>query len=719
MKKALTLVLCALFFIQLQAQQRSCDMEAHMEMLLQDPAYQQLHQEKIQRFAQFEESLPGGRVPCENPVLLPIAIHFQEISNPDPECLRALAQNQIDILNNDIQGINADISLWTNEASGFFPGVNNAESCIEFCIATQNHPPGFGLQDGDLAVTINQTSGDFSSAWSGYVNVFVRNISALGYSPLGGNGNGDGVTIDIQAFGSGPGCGQVSPSPPFHLGRTLTHEIGHYLWLHHIWRNAGCGLDDLVEDTPLQDVQYFGCPANGASSCGSTDMHMNYMDYTNDPCMYMFSAGQATRMENYMNSNLINVINNAAAVCLPPPPPTCDDGIQNGNETGVDCGGPDCPPCQEPSTCSDGIQNGNETGVDCGGPDCPPCQAPPTCSDGIQNGNETGVDCGGPDCPPCSSGCEGHSLTLTIVLDNLGNQVTWDVVSSGGIVWASGGPYPGGQNGMEITESICVPDGCYTFTIYDSGGNGLCCRSGSGSYTLTDDADGSVIASGASFAFSSATPFCLEGAEGPTCIDGIQNGNETGIDCGGPDCLPCQGATCSDGIQNGNETGVDCGGPDCPPCPSCDDGVQNGSETGVDCGGPDCPPCQGEECGPPSGSWVEFTGNPQNVTIHWNAVPQATMYEVRYRLAGADFWATISTSNTFIFLSRLQTGAQYEYQIRALCPSGWTAWTASSFFTTNTLREAYSRLRTKELYTRIPAGDRLYLDVLFTGSRCS
>ncbi|MEO0733420.1 MAG: GEVED domain-containing protein, partial [Bacteroidota bacterium] len=80
---------------------------------------------------------------------------------------------------------------------------------------------------------------------------------------------------------------------------------------------------------------------------------------------------------------------------------TCSDGIQNGNETGVDCGGPDCPACP---TCSDGIQNGNETDVDCGGPDCLAC---PTCSDGVQNGNETGVDCGGPDCPACSTCSDG------------------------------------------------------------------------------------------------------------------------------------------------------------------------------------------------------------------------------------------------------------------------------------------------------------------------
>lgn len=74
-----------------------------------------------------------------------------------------------------------------------------------------------------------------------------------------------------------------------------------------------------------------------------------------------------------------------------------------------------------------------------------------------------------------------------------------------------------------------------------------------------------------------------------TCTDGILNGIETGIDCGGA-CLPCP--TCSDGVQNGTETGIDCGGFDCFACPepSCTDGIQNGNEEGIDCGG-DCPQC--------------------------------------------------------------------------------------------------------------------------------
>jgi uncharacterized protein (TIGR02145 family) len=91
-------------------------------------------------------------------------------------------------------------------------------------------------------------------------------------------------------------------------------------------------------------------------------------------------------------------------------PATCSDGIQNGTETGVDCGGASCPACPIEPTCSDGIQNGTETGVDCGGASCPACPITLTCSDGIQNGTETGIDCGGATCPACSFSC-GETIT--------------------------------------------------------------------------------------------------------------------------------------------------------------------------------------------------------------------------------------------------------------------------------------------------------------------
>ncbi|MEL6141401.1 MAG: T9SS type A sorting domain-containing protein, partial [Bacteroidota bacterium] len=261
--------------------------------------------------------------------------------------------------------------------------------------------------------------------------------------------------------------------------------------------------------------------------------------------------------------------------------PTCNDGIQNGQETGVDCGGPDCPACP---TCDDGIQNGQETGVDCGGPDCPAC---PTCNDGIQNGQETGVDCGGPDCPACPQGCNANEVVITILLDNYPEETSWDIQNGSGNVLASGGTYGSQPDGSTVTEIACLADGCYTFTIYDSFGDGICCAYGIGNYSVTSN--GTVLAAGAAFRNLESTDFCLGQIAEPSCTDGIQNGQETDIDCGGPDCPACP--TCDDGILNGNETDVDCGGPDCPACPTCTDGIQNGQETGVDCGGPDCPAC--------------------------------------------------------------------------------------------------------------------------------
>ena len=81
---------------------------------------------------------------------------------------------------------------------------------------------------------------------------------------------------------------------------------------------------------------------------------------------------------------------------------------------------------------------------------------------------------------------------------------------------------------------------------------------------------------------------------GELCGDGLLNGNEIDVDCGGPDCEPCP--SCEDGLLNGEELGVDCGGPDCPACPTdgdCTNGLLDGDELYIDCGGTICPPCDG------------------------------------------------------------------------------------------------------------------------------
>lgn len=291
---------------------RTCATHDKMDEWLKDPSFRAKHEAK---FTRLSTASALSRSTCDDPPIIPVAVHFQGVSGADATCLVSLAQTQIDILNKDFGGTNSDISQWTNGASSSFPGLSNGEACLKFCLADQNHPNGYNLVEGKPAVTINQTSGDSNSDFSGYLNIFVQfGTGVLGYAPLGGSGNGDGVVIEGTAFGTGSGCGNIVPEAPYNLGRTTTHEVGHYLLLDHIW-GGGCGQDDDVADTPESNEPYYDCPAVGASSCNSTDLHMNYMDYTNDACMYMFSAGQISRSENYVATSLVILTGNASAKC--------------------------------------------------------------------------------------------------------------------------------------------------------------------------------------------------------------------------------------------------------------------------------------------------------------------------------------------------------------------------------------------------------------------
>lgn len=102
----------------------------------------------------------------------------------------------------------------------------------------------------------------------------------------------------------------------------------------------------------------------------------------------------------------------------------------------MSCGGCSSPPNPRPS-CTDGVQNGNETGMDCGGLDCPPCPLPPSCTDGIKNGDETGIDCGGANCPTCQPD-HPVSIEKELMITNLavvdGPEATTGVFSVGHLI---------------------------------------------------------------------------------------------------------------------------------------------------------------------------------------------------------------------------------------------------------------------------------------------
>ena len=532
------LILSGLSFAS-YAQVRNCGTMDYLEQqILDNPAREQRlrsidrHAEQVQH--QHQRAVNGT-------ITIPVVVHVV-YKNSSENISDAQVQSQIDVLNEDFRRLNADAA----NTPSVFQGVA-ADAEIQFCLATvdpngnattgitrtaSTRTSSFGTND---AVKFNSSGGKDAWPAGDYLNLWVCDIGGgiLGYAQFpGGSAATDGVVNDYRYTGRG-GTAQ----PPFNLGRTATHEVGHWLNLRHIWGDGNCNVDDFVSDTPTASgPNYTGSPCSfpGPNSCNQgagdqPDMFQNYMDYSDDGCMNLYTEGQKTRMRALF----------------------------------------------EPGGFRASLLASNGCGQG----------TPPTCSDGIQNGDETGVDCGGSTCAPCP--CNGNALTLTITLDNYPEETSWEVRNASNNVVASGGTYGSQPDGSTVVENINLTDGDYTFTIFDSYGDGICCSYGNGSYSLSDGAN--TIASGGAFGSSESTSFCTSGG-GPTCSDGIQNGNETGVDCGGPDCPACP--TCSDGVQNGNETGVDCGGPDCLACPTCSDGIQNGNETGVDCGG-SCPPCGG------------------------------------------------------------------------------------------------------------------------------
>jgi len=702
-------------------------------------------------------------------------------------------------INAQLEQLNHDFRR-TAGTSGFNTNPVGADTEIEFCLATLDEngntlsEPGINrvqISGAPFSTNFIDSNVKPSTQWNPeqYMNIWSCDISGgtLGYaqfpsqSGLGGlNNNGgaantDGVVVRYTSMGS-----TSVPYPggaPYNQGRTLTHEVGHWLGLRHIWGDGGCNVDDFCNDTPTSGGSNFGCPT-GATSCGSTDMVENYMDYTDDACMNVYTQDQKARIQAVMANSprRVNLATSDRCGSTPPPPPpgglNCastvtsfpySEGFESGagswsqasgddldwtsrsggtpsSSTGpsaasegsnymyIEASSPNYPsknaillsPCFDLSGATaatfsfdyhmlgnavgeldlqantgagwssiwslSGTQgsNWNSQSVDLsaflgttvqlrfegttanswqgdicidatslttgggpvGGGSCtanvssypysesfesnfglwsqgsgddfdwarrsggtPSNNTGPTgASDGtfyvyveasnpnnpskvtVLNGpcfdlngesqanfsfsyqmvgnavgnlnleastddganwssvwtisgsqgsawNDQSVDLGaylggtvrlrfvgttanswqgdicvddiGLTTAPAGPTCENVSLALTF--DNYPEETSWSITNSGGTTVASGGTYASAPDGSSLTEVACLPNGCYTFTINDAYGDGICCSFGNGSYSLTNSS-GSVLASGGNFTNSESTNFCISGA---------------------------------------------------------------------------------------------------------------------------------------------------------------------------------------------------------------
>jgi len=253
-------------------------------------------------------------------------IHYGESIGTGRNISSAQIQSQVNSLNADFRRLNSDI----NNVPAAFKGVSD-DALLQFCLAQQDEfgNPTTGIKRyiaSNPQVTKNdmETSIKPATIWDRdkYLNLWTVDFAAsenglVGYAQFpGGAATTDGVVLRYNAFGT---VGNVIS--PYHLGRPTTHEVGHWLNLHHVWGNDGgaCTGDDFISDTPNQSDMQFGCPIFPLTDACSPNypgvMFMNFMDYTDDACKQMFTVGQASRIDATLYGTRISL--QSSSGCLP------------------------------------------------------------------------------------------------------------------------------------------------------------------------------------------------------------------------------------------------------------------------------------------------------------------------------------------------------------------------------------------------------------------
>ncbi|MBW8051557.1 MAG: PKD domain-containing protein [Cytophagales bacterium] len=303
---------------------KKCGTTEYMEWLKsQNPV---LEQKMIKDEAKVQKWINNQSMNKQAQVIVTIPVVFHVVYNTGAENISdAQILSQIDVLNEDFRRLNADA---VNTPSVFQSIAADAQ--IEFCLATKD-PGGVatsGITRTSTSVTSFTTNDDVKLTSQGgeniwnrdkYLNIWVCDLGGGlgGYATFPGTASWrDGVVINYQTFGT-----IGTASWPYDEGRTGTHEVGHWFGLYHVWGGSGnnCTDSDLVGDTPNQLSEYFGCPSFPQNTCGSDDMFMNYMDYVNDACSNVFTQGQASRMNSFINSTRVSLKTSDGCEATGPP----------------------------------------------------------------------------------------------------------------------------------------------------------------------------------------------------------------------------------------------------------------------------------------------------------------------------------------------------------------------------------------------------------------
>ncbi len=333
MKRAVITLILWLFIIvsPLLLNAQPCASNLYLQQRLQAQPQLIEQRQALEAFTQRWIAENANQVSTRAILTIPVVVHivWKEVSENVPE---EQIQAQLDIINRDFRAKNLEINAIP---AVFKTAVADVE--IEFCLAkrTPNGQVTSGITRtrtnvNNVGVHFTQPQGlrticysdlGGQDAWDTrqYLNIWVGSMGfgILGQADFPGIAEAaeDGIRIDPSAFGTS------NATPPYNLGRTLTHEIGHYFNLSHPWGNKddnlNCENDDGVSDTPRQSTTFRNqCPTHPQLFCGTASMFMNFMNYTNDACLAMFTQGQKVRMLAALNVARVGLLNSSN--CLPP-----------------------------------------------------------------------------------------------------------------------------------------------------------------------------------------------------------------------------------------------------------------------------------------------------------------------------------------------------------------------------------------------------------------
>jgi len=506
-------------------------------------------------------------------VTIPVVVHVIHSGEPygtGANITDEQVQSQITVMNQDYRRMVS--------TPGYNTSAVGADTMIQFALAKVdvNGNPTNGID------RVNMCSPDWSrdnidgyvkpnTIWNPtqYMNMWSVTFSdatLLGYAtfPSGSGLSGltgpfgttttDGVVANYATFGS-TDFGSFPMTPTYDKGRTMTHEVGHFLGLRHIWGDANCGTD-YCADTPTAHTSNYTCNTNKAGCVsGEIEMVRNYMDYTNDTCMNIFTQNQKDRITAVMNNSprRMELKTSTKDVAIPLFANDAELKAERICSSSNVCGSTASIPFlfslynrgTSPLTSAvisytvngGATQTYNWTGnlaqdkyaiISISATENSTISAQITSVNGTSDARASNNSAFAAAGIFTSTTAATSTVTFTLQPDFYGTETTWTLTNSAGNVVKFGGPYANGiANGNQIvslpalvTETWNLPTDCYVFTINDSEGDGILYY---GYYNVKDAAGNVVISEGATdFGTTQSKMFKVLGVLGTNELNSIR-----------------------------------------------------------------------------------------------------------------------------------------------------------------------------------------------------